>query len=84
MIARRRGSDGDRAFWDRALNVETQQDEDLAHAIHLIRSTGAAEATVAEAQAYAEMAKTALLSLPSSPYRDALAELADFCVSRAH
>ncbi len=84
IIAKRRGSDEDRAFWDRAMNIDTQVDADLAHAVHLIRATGAAEATVQEAEAYAALAKGALRPLPESPYRDALMDLADFCVSRAY
>ncbi|MCA8902352.1 MAG: polyprenyl synthetase family protein [Hyphomonas sp.] len=84
IIARRRGSDEDRAFWDRAMNPESQQESDLAHAVHLIRATGAAEATVQEAEAYAALAKGALRTLPASPYREALEDLADFCVSRAY
>lgn len=84
VIARRRGSDDDRAFWDRALNVKTQKDEDLAHAIHLIRSTGAAEATLTEAQAYADLAKASLVHLPDTPYKQVLCDLADFTVSRAY
>jgi octaprenyl-diphosphate synthase len=84
IIAKRRGSDEDRAFWDRAMAPDTQEDADLAHAVHLIRATGAAEATVQEAEAYAGMAKGALRQLPDSPYRDALIDLADFCVSRAY
>lgn len=84
VIARRRGSDEDHAFWDRALDPEKQTDSDLSHAIHLIRSTGAAEATLAEAEAYAGLAKSALSTLPESEYRNALADLADFCVSRAY
>ncbi len=84
VIARRRGSDQDRRFWDRALDPDRQTDPDLAHAIHLIRSTGAAEATLAEAQAYVDMARMALKSLPQSPYRDALEDLAGYCVSRSN
>ncbi|MFN3312092.1 MAG: polyprenyl synthetase family protein [Hyphomonas sp.] len=84
IIARRRGSDEDRAFWDRAMDPEQQEASDLAHAVHLIRATGAAEATVQEAEAYAALAKGALRTLPDSPYRDALEDLADFCVSRAY
>lgn len=84
VIARRRGSDEDRVFWDRAMNIETQEESDLAHAIHLIRQTDAAEASLAEARAYAGLAKTALVSLPENPYRDILADLADFCVSRGY
>lgn len=84
IIARRRGSADDQEFWDRALTVDQQQGGDLAHAIHLIRSTGAAEATLVEARAYAELAKAALRALPESEWTKALADLADFCVSRAH
>ncbi len=83
IIARRRGSDEDREFWERAFDPETQQDTDLAHAVHLIRATGAAEATIHEAEAYAALAKGALRSLPESIYREALSDLADFCVRRA-
>lgn len=84
IIARRRGSDEDREFWERAFDPERQKDADLAHAVHLIRATGAAEATIHEAEAYAALAKGALRSLPESIYRDALSELADFCVRRAY
>jgi len=84
IIARRRGSTEDQAFWDRVLNVEQQSESDLAHAIHLIRSTGAAEATIREAHAYANLAKAALRTLPDDEWRRALSDLADFCVSRAH
>lgn len=84
VIARRRGSAEDHEFWDRALDPAKQTDSDLAHAIHLIRSTGAAEATLAEAEAYAGLAKAALSMLPESDYRQGLADLADFCVSRAY
>lgn len=84
IIARRRGSDEDRAFWERALNPLTRRESDLAHAVHLLRATGAAEATIQEAEAYAGLAKSALRTLPASPYRDALEDLAAFCVSRAY
>ncbi len=84
IIARRRGAAEDTVFWDRVMDAEKQKDGDLAHAIHLIRSTGAAEATLAEASAYAELAKTALNSVPDSDWKHALQDLADFCVARAH
>jgi len=84
IIARRRGSAEDQAFWDRALTIDTQEEGDLAHAIYLIRSTGAADATVTEARAYADLAKAALRDLPKSDWTQALSDLADFCVSRAH
>ena len=84
IIARRRGRTEDHAFWARALDTSRQEESDLARAIHLIRTTGAAEATIAEAEAYAGLAKSALKSLPESGWRTALSELADFCVKRAN
>lgn len=84
IIARRRGKTEDHAFWARALNVETQEESDLARAIHLIRTTGAAEATIAEAEAYAGLAKSALADLPDTQWKSLLGQLADFCVKRAH
>ena len=84
IIARRRGKPEDHDFWARALDISRQEESDLARAIHLIRTTGAAEATLAEADAYTELAKSALSGLPDSQWKTALAELADFCVKRAH
>ena len=84
IIARRRGRTEDHDFWARALDVSRQEESDLARAIHLIRSTGAAEATIAEAEAYVGLAKSALSTLPDSRWRKALAELADFCVKRVN
>ncbi|MEQ8559078.1 MAG: polyprenyl synthetase family protein [Henriciella sp.] len=84
IIARRRGRTEDHDFWERALDIEKQTDSDLARAIHLIRTTGAAEATITEAEAYANLAKSALKSLPESPWRDVLGDLADFTVKRAY
>ncbi len=84
IIARRRGDEEDHAFWDRAMNPDTQEDADLARAVHLIRATGAAEATLREAEAYAALAKSALRSIPESDYRTALEDLTDFCVARAY
>jgi len=82
IIARRRGDVDDIAFWDRVLDVEQQRESDLAHAIHLIRSTGAAEAAAAEARAYADLAKAALKTLPRNDWTASLEQLADFCVIR--
>ncbi len=84
VIARRRGDAEDKTFWDRALNPDTQREEDLTHAIHLIRSTNAAEDTLAEARSYISIAKKALKALPPSDFITALSDLADFTVDRAY
>jgi len=82
IIARRRGRAEDQTFWARALDLDKQEEGDLARAIHLIRTTGAAEATIAEAEAYVGLAKSALSTLPDTPWRTLLGELADFCIRR--
>ena len=82
VIARRRGSADDRAFWDRALVPSRQLDGDLSHAIALIRSTGAAEAALQEARDYVALARAALSELPDGPFRKVLADLAEFTVER--
>ncbi len=84
VIARRRGAPEDRAFWDRAMQVDKQEDSDLAHAIHLIRQTDAAKASMDEAKAYIQLAKNALITLPESEYRILLESLADFCLDRGY
>lgn len=84
VIARRRGNADDRIFWDRALNPDTQKEDDLTHAIHLIRSTGAAKDTIGEARSYIDIAKKALKTIPQSDFVDCLSDLADFCVERAY
>lgn len=84
IIARRRGNDEDRKFWDRAMVPATQAEGDLARAIRLIRSTGAIDATAREAVAYVELAKAALKGLEENDFRKALEDLADFCVSRVY
>jgi octaprenyl-diphosphate synthase len=52
--------------------------------LDIIASTGAIEYTARLAQQEAELAKQALNPLPASEYRDALAFLADYAVSRTY
>ena len=49
-----------------------------------IESTGAIEYTAAAARVEADQAVARLASLPASPYREALAALAEFSVNRSH
>lgn len=56
--------------------------EQIDRILGIIASTGAIEYTARLAQQEAELAKNALTSLPVSEYRDALAFLADYAVSR--
>ena len=84
LIARERGGPEARRFWDRAMNVSTQTEDDLDVAIEQIRVTGAVEASLQAARDEVELAKDALARVEASESRDALAGVADFCVERAH
>ena len=48
------------------------------------QETGAIQETMRRARAYADRAKAALAMLPESEIRNALADIADFCVERAY
>jgi octaprenyl-diphosphate synthase len=84
VLAFRRGSDEERAFWKRAIEGGESDDTQLAQAIELLKKHRALEDTVERARHYGAMAKDALALFPASPMRDALDEVVDFCVSRAH
>ncbi|MGB0661949.1 MAG: polyprenyl synthetase family protein [Mangrovicoccus sp.] len=74
----------ERAFWSRVIEKGDQQDGDLEHALSLMAKYGTLETTRSEALAWAEKAKTAMLSLPPSELRDMLVDLADYVVARVN
>jgi len=80
-VARTRGRED--AFWERTINKGERTEDDFRRARELIVGTGALASTLDAADEYADAAKAALAVLPVSPWRDALAGLADFAVSRA-
>jgi octaprenyl-diphosphate synthase len=84
VLAFRRGSDEERTFWKKALENGSADDAALAQAIELLRKHRALEDTVERARHYGEVAKDALALFPASPRREALGEVVDFCISRAH
>lgn len=84
VLAFRRGSDEERAFWKRTLSEGEVRDGDLDRAIQTMRSHRALEDTVDRARHYGAMAKDALALFPASNMRTALEEVVDFCVARAY
>ena len=84
VLAFRRGSDEERAFWKASLEGGNADDAALAKAHELLKKHRALEDTVERARHYGAMAKDALALFPASPMREALGEVVDFCVSRAH
>jgi len=84
VLAFRRGSDAERAFWRRTLEQGEASDADLDHAIGLMIKHRALEDTVSRARHYGAIAKDALALSPDSAVKQALEEAVEFCISRAH
>ena len=83
IYAREAGNAEDRKFWDRVMGARDQHETDLAHAIHLIRASGAADRTLETAREEAHAARAALARAAHGDFHDALAELAGQTVTRA-
>ncbi len=84
LLARETGDETARAFWDRAMDVSQQTEEDLQTAIEYIRQADSVKLTLEAAENEIEQAKAALKVLEPSAYVDALSEVADFCVNRIY
>ena len=84
ILAFARGSEDDRAFWSAAMAGERIGDEDLAHAIRLLGSTGALSDTIELARHYGRRAIDALAPFPAGKARSALTEAVEFAIRRAY
>jgi octaprenyl-diphosphate synthase len=84
VLAFRRGTEGERAFWKRTLEAGEVADADLETAITLLSRHGALQDTVARARHYGSMARDALGLFPESEGKRALLEVVDFVIERAH
>jgi octaprenyl-diphosphate synthase len=84
ILAYARGDEQDRAFWRSAMAGTRVSDEDLAHAINLLRLTDALSDTVERARQYGRRAIDALAKYPASKAKAALVEAAEFAVARAY
>ncbi|MEM9677820.1 MAG: polyprenyl synthetase family protein [Pseudomonadota bacterium] len=82
LLAYRRGTDEERAFWRAAMESDASDAEALDKALGLLTSHNAIADTVARARHYGEIARDALAPLPSSEHKQALLDVVDFCVSR--
>lgn len=84
ILAYRRGSADERAFWKAAIEDRQNDDEALGKAIGLIKKHGAIADTIARARHFGEVARDALGPLPDTAQKTALVEVIDFCVSRVN
>ena len=84
VLSFRRGSDTERAFWQRTLGEGTIEDGDLDHAIGLMTKHHAIEDTIGRARHYGSIACDALALVPDSEIKTALEETVAFCIARVH
>jgi octaprenyl-diphosphate synthase len=84
VLSFRRGSEAERDFWRRTLERSEIEDGDLETALATMRRHRALEDTIERARHYGAMARDALELFPASPWKKALLEAVDFCISRAH
>jgi octaprenyl-diphosphate synthase len=84
VLAFARGSAEERRFWRRTLEQLEQRDGDFAHAIELLNRHGALADSLARAADYGAAARRALEGFPPSEPRQALLDLAEFCIERAY
>jgi octaprenyl-diphosphate synthase len=82
LLAYAAGDVAARAFWRRTIEATEQGDADLEHALRLMAACGAIRTTLARAAHFAATAKAALAVFADSPWRQVLAEVADYTVSR--
>ena len=83
VLSFRRGSDAERAFWNRTLGEGQVEDGDLDHAIGLMTKHHAIEDTLGRARHYGSIATDALALVPASDIKTALEETVAFCIARA-
>jgi octaprenyl-diphosphate synthase len=83
LLAFARGDEAEKAFWRRTVEQREQSDDDLAEAIALMQKHRAFADTVGRARDYGAKALAALGAFPESVERHALADIVDFCISRA-
>ncbi len=84
VLAYRRGSEQERAFWHRTLDDGNQRDGDLEHAITVMKRRGALADAIERARHYGAVARDALDIFPDGAEKTVLREVVDFCIERAY
>ncbi len=78
------GTTEEKAFWERTMGEQEQEEADLLTALKLLKKYDAVEHTVGVARAYCDKALEQIATLPDSPEKQALLEITDFCINRAY
>ncbi len=84
ILAYRRGTSAERAFWTKAIEENQADDAGLEKAIGLMTRHGAIADTIGRARHFGEIARDALAPLEATPQKAALIDVIDFCISRVN
>ncbi|MFZ1775492.1 MAG: polyprenyl synthetase family protein [Rhizobiaceae bacterium] len=84
VLAYRRGTADERAFWKMAIESGKTDEAGLDKAIGLMTRTGAIADTIGRARHFGGIARDALAPLGDTPQRAALLDVIDFCISRVN
>jgi len=84
ILSHARGDAAQKRFWREAMEGQRTSDEDLAHAILLLKLHGAIEDTIERARHYGRRAVDALDAFPAGKAKAALVEAVEFAISRAY
>ncbi len=84
VLALKAADKREQRFWRRTLEDVEQREDDLPHAIELMRHHGTLAATLERAREYGVAARRALASFRDGPERQALDEVIDFCLERGY
>lgn len=84
ILAYRRGTQAERAFWREAIEGGASGDANLERALGLIQKYGSLNDTIQRALHYGSIARDALAPLADGPWKSALLEVIDFCVARVN
>ncbi len=82
ILAYRRGTDEERAFFKLVMEDGDIGDGDLERAVGLMRNSNTIADTVERARHFGSVARDALAPFPDSGYKAALIEAVDFCIGR--
>ncbi|MBY5752952.1 MULTISPECIES: polyprenyl synthetase family protein [Rhizobium] len=84
ILAYRRGTADERAFWRDAIEAGNSTDANLEKALGLITKYGTLSDTIGRAIHYGTIARDALAPLPDTVWKSALMEVIDFCIERVN
>jgi octaprenyl-diphosphate synthase len=82
ILAYRRGTAVEREFWKGAIEDGVSGEAELEKATGLMVRHGAIADTVGRARHFGDIARDAIAPLKSTPQKQALLEVIDFCISR--